>query len=68
MLTLLLPILLPVILGIMLFIFKCFDKRNIRNAFVGAALIISAAVTLIVVFNTEGTLTLWKITESAPSL
>ena len=65
MLTLLLPILLPVILGIMLFIFKCFDKRNIRNAFVGAALIISAAVTLIVVFNTEGTLTLWKITESA---
>jgi len=65
MLTLLLPILLPVILGVMLFIFKCFDKRNIRNTFVGAALIISAAVTLIVVFNTEGTLTLWKITESA---
>ncbi|MBO4421556.1 MAG: membrane-associated sensor domain-containing protein [Lachnospiraceae bacterium] len=65
MLILLLPVILPVLFGILLFIYKGFDDRKKRNIYTGAALIISAAVTLAVVFCTSGTLTLWKITESA---
>ena len=65
MLILLLPVILPVLFGVLLFAVKGFDDRKKRNMFTGAALIISAAVTLCVVFCTEGSLTLWKITESA---
>lgn len=65
MLILLLPVIIPVLFGIMLFVFKGFDDRKKRNMYTGAALLISAAVTLNIVFCTEGTLTLWKITESA---
>ena len=65
MLILLLPVIIPVLFGVMLFVFKGFDDRKKRNMYTGAALLISAAVTLIIVFCTEGTLTLWKITESA---
>ena len=65
MLILLLPVILPVLFGVLLFAVKGFDDRKKRNMFTGAALIVSAAVTLCVVFCTEGSLTLWKITESA---
>ena len=65
MLILLLPVIIPVLFGVMLFVFKGFDDRKKRNMYTGAALLISAAVTLIIVFCTKGTLTLWKITESA---
>ncbi|MBR4342662.1 MAG: proton-conducting membrane transporter [Lachnospiraceae bacterium] len=63
--VLLLPILLPIAAGLLMFCIKGFDKRKIRNIYVGIILVISAAVTLITVFTSDGTLTLWNITENA---
>ena len=62
---LMLPVLLPVLAGIMLFLIKGLENRKSRNIFVGAALIICAAATLVTVFISEETVTLWKITENA---
>jgi len=63
MLALLLPILVPFVGGCLLWLFKGFDNRKTRNIYVGTVLIISAAVTLTVVYTCEGTLTLWSIAE-----
>ncbi len=65
MLVLLLPILVPVIGGCLLWLFKCFDNRKTRNIYVGLMLLISAAVTLYITYTCEGTLVLWKITDTA---
>ena len=63
--VLLLPVLLPVICGVLLLCFKCFENRKTRNIYVGTMLILCAALTLLTVFFTEGSFTMWKLTENA---
>ncbi len=63
--VLLLPILLPVAGGLLMFCFKGFENRKVRNIYVAAVLAICTAVTLTVDFSVDGSLTLWKITDTA---
>lgn len=65
MIQLLLPVLVPVVLGCLLWVFRIFDNRKVRNVFVAAALVVSSAVTLFVCYTCDGSLVLWKLTESA---
>lgn len=65
MIQLLFPVLLPAVSGCMLWLFRCFDNRKVRNIYVAAALIISAAVNLWVCYSCEGSITLWRLTDSA---
>jgi len=63
--ALLLPVLMPVVFGLLLFCSKIFKERKTRNIYVGAALIVCAAVNIAIAFTVDGSLSLWKITENA---
>lgn len=65
MFELLLPVLVPMVGGCLLWLFKGFENRKIRNVYVACVLVAASAVTLYVTYTCTGTLTLWKITDNA---
>ena len=62
-LLILLSIVFPAAGGIMLFVLKPLKEDRKRNIYVGTVLVVSAAITLVSLYLTGGSITLWKITE-----
>ena len=63
-LLIMLSILFPIAAGGLLFLIKPLREDRNRNIFVGAALILSTAITLCCLFTAKGSITLWSVTEN----